>query len=355
VNANAGFERWIVVLAGGIGSRFWPASTPGRPKQFLPLASGRPLIVDTLDRAHAVAPPENVLIVAGEHLRPHIERQLPELPPEQLLCEPQARGTAPALAWAAQEILTRSQRPEQAVMVSLHSDHVVRPLDQFVSTLERAVEGAGALDRLLTVGIAPSRPETGYGYIEVGSLLSPDVFEIRRFVEKPDRATAEAYLARGGFLWNSGMFVWRPQLLLAELAAHTPELAGELERLRDGDIEGFFAAVPTLTIDNGLMERSRNSAVVQAEFDWDDVGAWAALMRVRELDGEGNLLVGDAHAIECRDSLVWAEDGPVVAFGFSDIVVVRASGITFVTPRDRSADLKKLLAELPDDLKKGVE
>ncbi len=355
MNEDAGFERWVVVLAGGIGSRFWPASTPNRPKQFLPLATSRPLIVDTIDRARSLAPIDNILIVAGEHLRPHVAKHLPDLSPDSLLCEPQAKGTAPALAWAAREIIRRARRPNDTVMISLHSDHVIRPLDQFVSTLGLAVEGAGTLDRLLTVGVTPSRPETGYGYIEVGDPLTPGVFEVKRFVEKPDRATAERYIATGNFVWNSGMFVWRPQVLLAELAAHTPELAGALGRLETEDVPGFFRAVPSLTIDDGLMERSDNIAVVQSEFVWDDVGAWAALTRVRELDEAGNLSVGDAHVADCHNSLFWAEDGPVVAFGLSDTVVVRASGITLVMPAERAADLKALLAGLTEELKQGID
>jgi mannose-1-phosphate guanylyltransferase len=353
MSEDAGFERWVVILAGGIGSRFWPASTPARPKQFLPLATERPLIVDTVDRARALAPAANVLIVAGQHLRPHLERYLPDIPTDQLLLEPQARGTAPALAWAAQEIVNRAKDPERAVMVSLHSDHVIRPLEGFVTTLERAVDGAGRLGRLLTIGIPPSRPETGYGYIELGHELSPGVLEVERFVEKPDRQTARAYIEKGSFVWNSGIFVWKPGTLLAELGENTPELSGELERLTADDVAGFFANVPTLTIDRGLMERSPNIAAVKAEFEWDDVGAWAALMRVRPRDAGGNLLVGEASAFECEGSLLWAEDGPVVALGMDDVVVVRSSGITFVAPLARVDQLKKLLEALPDELRDG--
>jgi len=353
MKVTSGFECWVVILAGGIGSRFWPASTPNRPKQLLPLATARPLVVDTVERACALASTDNILIVAGEHLRPHLAHHLPELAPEQLLCEPQARGTAPALAWAAQEIISRSGQAEQTVMVSLHSDHVIRPLDGFVSTLQKAMDGALGLDRLLTIGVPPSRPEIGFGYIKVGDAIGSSVLQVERFVEKPNRETAEAYLAQGDFLWNSGTFVWRPQVLIDELGAHTPELAGQLPRLSSGDTAGFFANVPTLTIDHGLMERSSNIAVVPAEFDWDDVGSWAALMRVRELDDQGNLLVGESHAVECQDSLLWAEDGPVVAFGLSDVVVVRSSGVTLVVPRDRAADLKTLLGELPENLREG--
>jgi mannose-1-phosphate guanylyltransferase len=222
VAEGPGFERWVVLLAGGIGSRFWPASTPGRPKQFLPLASSRPLISDTIERARALAPASNILIVAGEHLAPLLRRDLPDLQPEQLLLEPQARGTAAALAWAAHEISQRSPNAERTVMVSLHSDHVIRPLEGFVTTLERAMDGAARFDRLCTVGVRPSRPETGYGYVEIGESLSPGVFAVKRFVEKPDRETAERYVEDGSFVWNSGLFVWRPQVLLAEFAEHTP-------------------------------------------------------------------------------------------------------------------------------------
>ncbi len=355
MNESVPFERWVVLLAGGIGSRFWPASTPSRPKQFLPLASARPLIVDTVERARALVPASNVLVVAGERLHAQLQRHLPFLEPGQLLLEPQARGTAPALAWAAQEILARARDPERTVMICLPSDHLIRPLDKFVSTLERSVDAAATLDRLLTIGVPPTRPETGYGYIEVGKVLRPQVFEVRRFIEKPDHARAEAFLSQGGFAWNSGMFVWRPSVLMAELAARTPELVEPLGLLAQGDVAGFFDAAPALTIDYGLMERSPNIAVVQAEFEWDDVGAWSALLRVHECDDEGNLVIGDAHIHDCHDSLVWAEDGAVVAFGLSDVVVVRASGITFVAPRDRAGDLKALLLSLPEELKRGID
>ncbi len=355
MNDRADFDRWIVVLAGGIGSRFWPASTRKRPKQFLPLVTHQPLIVDTIERARSLAPAENILIVAGKHLEPHLRKHLPDLRPDQLLLEPQAKGTAPALAWAAHEIAARAPAPEAAVMVSLNSDHVIRPLDRFVDTLAAAIRGAGGRGRLVTLGIRPTRPETGYGYIEMGERLDPDLYAVRRFVEKPDRETAQGYLDRGGFVWNSGMFVWRPDVVLSELAAHTPEIGEHLGLLDGGNVSAFFSAVPSLTIDYGLMERSSNIAVVEARFDWDDVGAWGALMRVRELDDAGNLVYGDAHAVGCEDTLLWAEDGPVVGFGLSDIVIVRASGITFVMPRARSAELKQLLAALPEQLQEGID
>lgn len=353
MNAEPVLERWVVLLAGGIGSRFWPASTPARPKQFLRLAGERTLIADTLERAQALTPPAKVLIVAGQQLRTHLRRYLPQMSSDHVLLEPQAKGTAPALAWAAHQILARADDPSRTVMISLHSDHVIRPLDLFTATMDSAVDVAGRTDRLLTIGVEPTRPETGYGYIQVGDRIADGVLEVRRFVEKPDRETAARYLEEGGYLWNSGMFVWRPQVLLAELSAHTPEIESHMKRLWSEDVDGFFANVPTLTIDYGLMERSPNIAVVESRFEWDDVGAWSALMRVRDRDERGNLLVGSARAVDCENVLVWAEDGPLVAFGLSDVVLVRASGITLAMPRERAADLKDLLAELPPELREG--
>lgn len=347
------FEIWPVLLAGGIGSRFWPASTPSRPKQFLPLTSDRPLIQETLDRAGALAPLDRTLIVSGAALKGLFDRHLPDLPPETLLLEPHGRGTAAALAWAAREIQTRSTDPGRSVMVSLHSDHFIRPAESFIATVEGAVEAAGRLGRLLTLGVPPARPETGYGYIEVGAELATGVREVRRFVEKPDRDRAEEYLRQGAFLWNSGIFVWRPDVLRAELEAHTPEMAEALERLDAGDVAGFYDRAPNLSIDHGLLERSSNIAVVEAGFEWDDVGAWSALRRTRPRDAAGNVAAGAAHLIECRDSVVWAEDGPVVTFALDGIIVARSSGITFVAPVQRAAELKEVLERLPESLQRG--
>lgn len=342
------------MLAGGIGSRFWPASTPRRPKQFMPLASSRPLIEDTLERAYAIAASSRVLIVAGGHLRDVIAEYLPDFPTDQLLVEPEARGTAPALAWAAVEIERRASDPARAVMIAMPSDHVIQPLNRFVATLERAITAAGDLGSLITLGIRPSRPETAYGYIEVGPATKAEAFEVARFVEKPDMERARKYVEAGRFLWNSGIFVWRPGTLLDELRTHTPEIAAELERLESGDVPGFFAMMPkNLTIDYGLLERSSKIAVVEAEFDWDDLGAWKAILRLRETDARGNIVVGDGVARDCDGCIIWAEDGPVVVWGVENMIVARAGGITFVAPIERTGELKQLIEDLPGELKKG--
>ncbi|HYJ78060.1 MAG TPA: sugar phosphate nucleotidyltransferase [Longimicrobiaceae bacterium] len=348
---------WAVVLAGGVGSRFWPASTPGRPKQLLPLASERALIRDTVDRIVPLVPPERLRILTGAHLADPILGALPELGPGNLLLEPNARGTGPVLAWAAAEI---ERRDPDAVMVSLHADHVIHPPEAFRALLVRAAELAEGHRRLFTIGAVPTRPETGYGYIRVGAEL-PAVeavrpegdpgYEVSEFVEKPGRDTAEGYLAAGGYLWNTGLFVWRAADLLDEIERVSPELAGLIPILREGGTEEFFARAPVVAVDNAVLERSSRVGVVRATFAWDDVGAWDALARTRGREAPENCVVGEGYAVDSTGITIYSDSGPVVAFGVEDLVIVRTAEVTFVTHRDRSPDLKRLLAELPEELK----
>lgn len=340
-----------MILAGGVGSRFWPVSTPARPKQVLPLAGDEPLIRQTVARVLPLAPAERIRVLTGAHLAEPILGAVPQLGPGSLLLEPQARGTAPALAWAAHSLL---RRDPAAVMISLHADHVIAPEAAFRALLADAAELSVRHRRLFTIGAVPTRPETGYGYIRPGETLEAgrSAREVAEFVEKPDRPTAERYVAEG-CLWNTGLFVWPAALLLDELRAHTPELAALLPLLDAGDVAGFFERAPNLTIDVGLLERTDRVAVIPATFDWDDVGAWDAVGRTRNGDADGNVAIGAVHAVESRDCIVWAEDGTVVLFGVADLVVVRAHGITLVVPRERAPELKTLLDALPAGLASG--
>jgi mannose-1-phosphate guanylyltransferase len=345
MRSSAPDALWAVILAGGVGSRFWPVSTPARPKQLLPLAGDRPLIVETVQRIEGLVPAERVRILAGESLAAALLNALPGLSRDNLLVEPQARGTAPVLAWAAFEI---ARTDPDAVMISLHADHVIEPPARFLELLADVAAISKRENRLFTIGARPNRPETGYGYIEPGAPITrePASFAVDRFVEKPDRETAESYV-RQGYLWNTGIFVWPATLLLEQMERHTPEVAQHLPLLREGRVAEFFGAVPQLTIDVGLLERSPQVAVAAATFEWDDVGAWDAVARTREADARGNVLVGSGHAVDCDDCIVWSEDGKTVVFGARDLVVVTSGGITMVLPRDRAADLKQLLKALP--------
>ncbi len=268
-----------------------------------------------------------------------------------MLVEPVARSTAPVLAWAAHELI---RRDPDAVMASLHADHVIVPPDAFRAQLDRLMAFAAANDVLLTIGVRPDRPETGYGYIHVGELLpgQQEVHAVRSFVEKPDQATAERYLAAGDHLWNTGIFVWRAAFFLDQVRRHTPELAELLPLLDAGEVDGYFQRAPTLSVDVGVLERSGAVAVAPAAFRWDDVGTWDALGRSLASDAAGNVSVGPAHAVDASGCITWADgDGPIVLFGTQDLVVVRTGQVTLVAPRARAADLKRLLSELPASLR----
>ena len=241
-------------------------------------------------------------------------------------------------------------------MISLHADHVIDPPDAFRARIRLAAELAVRDRRLFTIGAQPDRPETGYGYIRPGAPLSPEDATgasgnaVASFVEKPDRDTAERYV-RSGYLWNTGLFVWRVADLLDQLERFTPELAPLVPILREGGTEEFFRRTPNLSIDEGLLERSDRVGVLAADFHWDDVGAWDAVYRTHPLDANGNVCIGDVHALDSKGCALYAADGPLVAFGLEDLVVVRASGVTFVAHRDRVPELKRLIAGLPEELR----
>ncbi|HSJ62985.1 MAG TPA: sugar phosphate nucleotidyltransferase [Gemmatimonadaceae bacterium] len=333
--------RWAVILAGGVGSRFWPLSTPHRPKQLLPLVGSRPLLVETAERLAPLVPPERTLILTNAALAPAIARLLPALPDENLLIEPMPAGTGPALAWAAREIARRDG--DAAVMISVHADWTVGEPDRFRATLAAAADAAERHRALVTVGIVPTRPDPGFGYLQPGAPVE-GARRLARFVEKPTVAVAEEFIAQG-FLWNSGIFVWRVGDLRREIEAHTPEIAPALASAATA--AEFFGAVTPISIDHGVMERSAGALVLDGDFAWDDVGTWAALRRVRTADDAGNAVAGEVYAVASSGNVAHAEAGTVVLYGVSDLVVVAREGLTLVTTLERAADLKTLLDALP--------
>lgn len=338
---------WAVVLAGGVGSRFWPLSTPQRPKQLLPLAGDAPLLADTLARLSSLAAPERTLVLTNASLVEPIAALAPEVPRRNIIAEPKPAGTAAALAWAAAEIARRAG--EDTVMTCVHADWAIGDAPAFVETLRTAGRVAEREHALVTVGIVPSRPDPGFGYIQCGERVGEEAFRVVRFAEKPDRDTAER-MVREGYLWNSGIFVWRVGDFLREVRAHTPEVAPALESA-GGDLGAFFAAVKSVSVDVGVLERSGRVLVIPGNFGWDDVGTWAALRRVRERDAAGNATNGRVHVRDAANNVVHAEGNAVVLYGVSDLVVVTRDGLTLVTTVDRSADLKTLIDSLPADLR----
>ncbi len=338
--------RWAVLLAGGSGTRFWPLSTPAHPKQLLPLAGPRSTAEEAVSRLAGLVDPERILVVTGAALAEPLRRALP-IPAANVLVEPRAASTGPALVWATHEA---HRRDPEAEVLSLHADWVITDADAFRRTAMAALEGAARHDRLVTVGMVPSRPETGYGYIVPGPELDPAARRVARFVEKPDAARALDLIAAGA-LWNSGLFAWTARRLRAEVERHTPELARALPALEGGDVPRFFATVTPVSIDVGVLERSNAVAVVAGAFHWDDVGTWEALARVRERDAAGNVLVGPVHAHQAEDCVAWSDGEPVLLFGVRDLVVVRANGRVLVMPRAAAARLKDALDTLPPEVR----
>lgn len=336
-------SRWAVILAGGSGTRFWPLSTPERPKQLLPLATSEPLLVDAIRRLGPLVPVERTLIITSAALADAVHAVVPALPRANIVGEPRAAGTGPALAWAAADIARRDA--DDPVMLCVHADWSIRNDDGFRETLSRAAAVAERHGALVTVGIVPERPDPGFGYIQPGEHVT-GARRVARFAEKPDRATAERMVSEG-YLWNSGIFVWRAQDFLAEIASHTPEMRSALKHASAGDMDTFYSTVTPVTVDEGVLERSRNVLVIPGEFGWDDVGTWAALRRVHERDAAGNAVSGDVHLVRARDCVAYAEEQTVVLYGVADLVVVARDGLTVVTTTDGAADLKSLIDALP--------
>jgi mannose-1-phosphate guanylyltransferase len=338
--------RWAVLLAGGSGTRFWPLSTPGTPKQLLPLSGAGSTAEDSVERLTGLVPRERILVVAGESLTGRLQRLL-NLPSDNFLVETRAASTAPALIWATWEA---ARRDPDAEVLSLHADWAVGDAAAFRRTADVALTTARQHDRLVTVGVVPSRPETGYGYIVPGAPLDERARTVARFSEKPDAATALDLMAAGA-LWNTGLFAWTARRLVSEVQRRTPEVAPALARLQAGDVAGFFRDVTPISIDVGLLERSDAVAVVSGAFAWDDVGTWQALARVRPKDPSGNVLVGPGFLQDSHDCIVWSERDPIVLCGVKDLVVVHAHGRILVMPAERAAQIKQLLDALPAEIR----
>lgn len=365
-----------VVIAGGAGERFWPASRRHRPKPFLRVVGGRTLLEVTLERARRFARGDRVWIVCG-HEHAKAMRSESGLPQSRVLVEPDRRNTAMAIAWAAERIA--AEDPE-AVMVVLSADHHIPDSKAFAKVIARAAAAAEQARVLVTLGVRPTRPDIGYGYIQLGSEASeehPGLHAVKRFVEKPDAATARRYLKSGQYLWNAGIFIWRVDTLLEEIAAHAPDLHRALSPLRKQPkgrnreaVEKTYKRAPSLPIDVAVMEKSRRVWTIPVEFDWSDVGTWSSLAdelgvgkamkqpagkakqasRGARGDELGNrVLAGDVVAEDARSNLVWGGKRLVALLGVEDLAIVDTDDVILITKLSRSSDVRRIV----DGLKKS--
>ena len=351
-------DRYAVILAGGRGERFWPLSTTQRPKQLLSLVGDKTLLAQAVDRLEGLVPPQRVFVITSVDLIEATQKAAPALPPENIIGEPMGRDTAPAVALAA--ALVKARHPN-ATFCILTADHVIGDLALYRTTLREAMDLSLKQDVLITIGIQPNLPSTGYGYIEAGESVAVrsriEFLKAKRFVEKPNLETATGYVESGRFFWNSGMFIWSVNCLEDSLLESYPPLGGLIDRLvqaiRTGRLssalESEYPQLQKISIDYALMEKSDNILMARGEFAWDDVGAWPALENHFTPDRDGNVVVGGCECLDSHNNIVVSGNRLTALIGMEDVVVVQADGVTLVCPKDRAQDIKSLVAELREN------
>ena len=344
-----------VIMAGGSGTRFWPRSRRNRPKQLLVIAGDRTMIQATVERILPEIPYERIMIITGSAHAEEIRTQLPELPPDMVVVEPLGRNTAPCIALAAYKL--QKQNPD-AIMAVLPADHLIGKPMEFLKALRVGAEAAATQDCLLTFGIRPDRPETGYGYIKLGptqiEVLGSPVHRVGGFVEKPDRETAEQYLTSGLYLWNSGMFMWNVSAIVKAFQTHLPSLAGSVESIlpalntpeEPDALRELYSGIEAVSVDYGIMEKAANTLCIPVDVEWNDVGSWASLADVWLPDEQGNSATGEVVFLESRDCVVCSPHRLTTLIGMEELVVVDTPDAIMICRKDRVQDVKTLREEL---------
>jgi mannose-1-phosphate guanylyltransferase len=346
---------FAVIMAGGKGARFWPRSREKMPKHLLDIVGERTIIRETVDRIRPLVPADRILIVTGRSHAAEVIRQLPEIPSENILIEPIGRNTAPCIGLAALHIL---RREPDAVMMVLPSDHRIGDEATFRRVLQVAAGAADQGDPLVTIGIRPTGPETGYGYIEQGDCYSTvgneKIYRVRSIREKPPREQAEQFLTQGGFSWNSGMFVWKASTIMTAIERFLPGLHRGLLQIREAIgtdreeevVTEIYAGLKAISIDYGVMEKAGEVLVVPGTFGWSDLGSWDALWEVSEKDENGNAVRGEFIGIDAADSLIHSPGKLVALVGVRDLLVVETKDALLICRRGSSQDVRKVVDAL---------
>ena len=347
--------RFAVIMAGGKGERFWPLSTSKHPKQLLALVGDKPLIAQAVERLDGLIPPEDVFGVTNADLVEATRDAAPMLPPENIVGEPIGRDTAAAVACGGALV---GARDPAAVFAVLTADQVMGDLDVFKATLRSGMNLAEKNEILVTIGIQPTFPSTGFGYIESGAdFAKAEGVQFKkavRFVEKPALPKAQEYLASGRFFWNSGMFIWSVPTLAKAFAAHCPAMSELMTTLTSYAVRGemvqglekTYPALGKISVDYALMEKADNIVMACGTFSWDDVGSWPALESHFPQDANGNTLIGDCQQIDSKNNIVYSKDRLTAVIGAENLIVVQADGVTLVCPKEKAQEIKKMLARL---------
>ena len=349
-------KKTALIMAGGKGERFWPRSRVNLPKQFLSLTDdGKTMIQLTVERISPLVDIEDVYIATNANYRELVKQQLPGIPEENILCEPIGRNTAPCIGLGAVHVAAKY---EDAVMIVLPSDHLIKSNDIFKDTFVNACEVAEKGSNLVTVGITPNYPETGYGYIKYNKNNCDGVaYSVEKFVEKPDLDTAKSYLADGSYLWNSGMFVWKVSTILECFKKFMPSTFDGLMKIKsavgtpdeDTVLQAEFPGLESQSVDYGIMEKASDIYTLPGNFGWDDVGSWLAVGRIKENDDNGNVVNGNVVTVNTQNCVIEGAEKLIATVGLRDMIVVDTKDATLISTKENAGEIKKVLAKLREE------
>lgn len=351
--------NYALIMCGGSGSRFWPKSRKAYPKQFLKPLGPDTMLQSTFSRIRNLIPIENIYVVTNKNYVDIIREQLPELGEDNLIVEPMQKETATCIGHSAVRLM---KKDSEAVMVVLPSDHHIENENAFITTLQQGMLIAENSKHLITIGVKPTRPETAYGYIQIGKKIDEewpiDTYKVRRFTEKPNKEKATEFIEDGRYLWNSGMFIWKVSSLLKQYKKHLPEIYESLKAIRDGlgtdnefsILEEEYEKIEGISIDYGIMEKSKDVYVIECNFGWDDIGNWTAMERYMERDEWGNQTKGRFLQIDSRDCIVCGEKRLIAAIGVNDLIIVDTDDVLLICRRERDQDIKELLSKLGENV-----
>ncbi len=342
-------KTYAIIMAGGVGSRFWPRSREKMPKQLLRIFGENTMIQDTVHRINKIVPVEKTFIVTNRNQKDEIKKQLPQLPAENIIVEPFGRNTAACIGLAS---IIINNFNSDAVTVVLPADHIIRDVDAFIDIMKSAIQFAYESKGLITIGIQPTRPETGYGYIQREEKeIEKNIFKVKTFAEKPNYQTAEKFLESGDFLWNSGMFIWRVDVILEEIKKHMPDLYEGLEKLQkhlmkddfQRQLELVYGMLRSISIDYGVMEKSDRVYVMRSTFGWSDVGSWEEVYQLSHKDDNGNCIKGNCFIDDVKNSYIFSEDKFTAVLGLENIIIINSDDALLVASRTHSQDVRKVV------------
>lgn len=342
-------ELFTIIMAGGVGARFWPRSREKKPKQLLKIFGEKSLIQDTVERLEGFVDYNHILIITNKVQKEELKNQLPRIPEENIIEEPFGKNTAAAIGLAS---IIVQKKSKDAITIILPADHIIRGKEDFQNTLRAAAEFAYKGDRLVTIGINPSRPETGYGYIQIDdNKIEDNIYKVLTFAEKPNYATAVRFIESGDFLWNSGMFIWKIDTILNEMKELMPELYEGLMEIDttigtpefESTVNHVYGQIKSVSIDYGIMESSPNVFLTRGQFIWSDVGSWEEVYQLTEKDGEGNAVVGNVYTQSTSDSYIYSPQKFTAVLGIDNIIVINSEDSLLICKRDKSQVVKNVV------------